>query len=271
MQSNRTAELKERFWERDEYIELSAASSLEQVREFWYPRLVDVAKAAKRILDVGCSDGTRLNLLCRRGSRGVGVDVSERAMSLARSKFPHLTFSTANIERLPFPDRSFELVYATFVLEHTPEPERVIDEMIRVSARFVAIVCPNYGSPFSKAPTDETKRVGKFVAGALRDVRYLFALPRGLRWRPLPSRFDRGVAPDEDIAVEPYLPTLAHLLHQRGLRVSMKSSGWETFEWKVAKRWARLVVTMMKTLRLHAFPPFSWWGPDLFVLAERRR
>ena len=53
-------------------------------------------------------------------------------------------------ENLPFPDQIFDVVYSTNVLEHVKDPEKVIQEAIRVCKRggIIQIVAPNYGSFF---------------------------------------------------------------------------------------------------------------------------
>lgn len=53
-------------------------------------------------------------------------------------------------EALPFPDRSFDIVYSTNVLEHTNAPAQVLREAVRVlkPGGTLQIVCPNYLSYF---------------------------------------------------------------------------------------------------------------------------
>jgi SAM-dependent methyltransferase len=49
----------------------------------------------------------------------------------------------ADAYALPFPDRSFDLVYCWELLHHVPEPWQVLREMARVSRRFVYFFEPN--------------------------------------------------------------------------------------------------------------------------------
>ena len=53
-------------------------------------------------------------------------------------------------EAIPFPDSSFDIAYSTNVLEHVDDPQKVINEMVRVtkSGGVIQIVVPNYGSFF---------------------------------------------------------------------------------------------------------------------------
>lgn len=47
----------------------------------------------------------------------------------------HLPFTQADVEHLPFPDKSFDFVYSAHVLEHVDNPGRACDEIMRVGRR----------------------------------------------------------------------------------------------------------------------------------------
>ncbi len=107
-------------------------------------RLLDGA-AVGSVLEVGCGTGAVLNELVQRriGQRHVGVDMT--------NPLDHLdpTARTADIEflqydgnRLPFPDGQFDLVYATHVVEHVPDPRGFLAELKRVAKRFVFTEVP---------------------------------------------------------------------------------------------------------------------------------
>jgi ubiquinone/menaquinone biosynthesis C-methylase UbiE len=62
------------------------------------------------VLDVGCGTGTHLSLYKRKGCRTFGIDLSPAMLSVARNKLERLTLGDGS--RMPFPDRSFDLVTA---------------------------------------------------------------------------------------------------------------------------------------------------------------
>lgn len=93
---------------------------------------------ARTILDVGCGDGRVTNLLPRRRL----VVACDRSNAGAASwEVPGLL---AGADRLPFPDRSFDLVTTLEVLEHLPMPavEAVLAECARVAIEYVLITVP---------------------------------------------------------------------------------------------------------------------------------
>jgi ubiquinone/menaquinone biosynthesis C-methylase UbiE len=87
------------------------------------------------LLDVGCGTGTTDQVLapCVRSLHG--VDVSMEMLIKAQQNVPEAQFSWYNGERLPFDDRTFDVVVAICVLHHVPVSQRckVVSEMVRVS------------------------------------------------------------------------------------------------------------------------------------------
>lgn len=69
--------------------------------------------------------------LAARASLLAGVDLDFD--SLRRNRFAHLRIK-ANLERLPLPSCSFDLLTANMVMEHVEHPETVLREMHRVLA-----------------------------------------------------------------------------------------------------------------------------------------
>lgn len=99
-----------------------------------------------RLLDVGCGNGY-ITYRFPVGLRPVGVDLS--AAMLAQNPCRPLVQGSAS--QLPFLPASFDLVFCTNLLHHVPNPELVLQEMIRVSRRYVAICEPNRWNPLMMA------------------------------------------------------------------------------------------------------------------------
>ena len=92
------------------------------------------AAAPKRILDVGCGLGELGERFATElGAQVQAIDTSPRMVELARAR--GLDAQIADVEALPFPDGSFDCVFAGWVLYHVSNLERGIAECRRVLAR----------------------------------------------------------------------------------------------------------------------------------------
>jgi ubiquinone/menaquinone biosynthesis C-methylase UbiE len=105
------------------------------------PFIADYAQfdrwAGKKVLEVGCGVGSDLVRFARAGAQVVGIDLSPKSVFLARSRLQAYNCRgdvlVADAETLPFEDDEFELTYSWGVLHHTPNPERAIGEIYRVT------------------------------------------------------------------------------------------------------------------------------------------
>ena len=100
-------------------------------------RLVDFdGYRGRRVLEVGCGAAVDLARFARGGAVATGVDLAPSAIALARQNFElqGLTgeFLVADGEALPFPDDSFDLVYAHGVVQYTADDRRLVEECRRV-------------------------------------------------------------------------------------------------------------------------------------------
>lgn len=92
-------------------------------------------RARGRLLDVGCGNKPFEELFRPHVTEYLGIEheatFTLTASSHADAKQPDLTYDGVS---LPFPDRSFDTVLNVQVLEHTPQPRRLVAEMARVLA-----------------------------------------------------------------------------------------------------------------------------------------
>jgi SAM-dependent methyltransferase len=101
------------------------------------PRLVDFdGYRGRRVLDVGCGAGTDLVRFARGGAEVTGVDLSSSAIALAKQNFAQQPLPAdlreADGERLPFPDASFDFVFAHGVVQYTADDRTLVEECRRV-------------------------------------------------------------------------------------------------------------------------------------------
>ena len=90
-----------------------------------------------RVLEVGVGTGLSLDDY-GRGTRVVGVDISEPMLEKARSRVKAHNLGRVealevmDAEHLIIPDASFDVVVAQYVVTAIPNPERALDEFARV-------------------------------------------------------------------------------------------------------------------------------------------
>jgi SAM-dependent methyltransferase len=89
--------------------------------------------AGKRVLDLGCRDGTMASGY-RGGNVVTGVDIDRAALGRAGALGIDAVWADIS-EPLPFESASFDAVVAGELLEHLPNPEAVLDEVVRVLTR----------------------------------------------------------------------------------------------------------------------------------------
>jgi phosphatidylethanolamine/phosphatidyl-N-methylethanolamine N-methyltransferase len=105
-------------------------------------------KPGDRILEVGV--GTGINLpLYPRNCRVTGIDLSASMLVKARERMlqkglPNVRLHEMDAANLTFPDETFDIVYAPYVISVVPDPVRVVREMRRVCRPGGKIVILNH-------------------------------------------------------------------------------------------------------------------------------
>ncbi len=99
---------------------------------------VDAAeRIGGRILEVGVGTGLSLTDYASK-NRITGIDISEPMLEKARQRVERLglnnvgTLAVMDAEYLKFPDASFDVVVAQYVVTAIPHPERALNEFVRV-------------------------------------------------------------------------------------------------------------------------------------------
>jgi SAM-dependent methyltransferase len=63
-----------------------------------------------RVLEIGCGSGVFLRLAADRGAGVSGIDASEELIELARERVPEADVRVGDMEALPYPDDTFDIV-----------------------------------------------------------------------------------------------------------------------------------------------------------------
>ncbi len=170
-----------------------------------------------KVLEVGSGTGSLQDMV----EDYTGLDISPNVARLY-----HKPFVLGSATALPFPDSSFDVAWTVWVLEHVPEPERMLAELRRVvKPQGLLYVCPawncapwattgyesrpysdfGFGGKVAKAAIPARKlsaMIARIPIRLIRSVHYRLAGNRTrLRFRSLKPNYDSYWGPDSDAAV----------------------------------------------------------------------
>lgn len=126
------------FEQRDSYQELLNSSEELQVNEndpahHLTNFINQTAKAGDSILEIGCGGGNLFKLLKPSLQQSyTGIEMADYVIQANSQKYPHATWQQGSAYEIPYPDQSFQFVYAYYVIEHFVFVEKGLQEMLRV-------------------------------------------------------------------------------------------------------------------------------------------
>ena len=91
--------------------------------------------SGKRVLEIGCGIGTTGISFARAGAYYTGVELSSASLELAKKRFDVYGFDghfyLGNAENLTdfLPIQKYDLIYSFGVIHHSPNPEKIIDNI----------------------------------------------------------------------------------------------------------------------------------------------
>lgn len=98
----------------------------------------------RRVLELGCGGGQGLGLLARSASKVVGGDYSAPLLAIARRTYgSRIPLARLSAERLPFADKTFDLVLLFEASYYIPDLNAAFTEMARVLAPGGSILVVN--------------------------------------------------------------------------------------------------------------------------------
>ncbi len=115
----------------DRYREGKAPVSNNEARMFVLDNLVD--PTGIHLLDLGCGGGEDARIYEGLGATVYGVDTSEKMIAVAKSNVlrPE-NFHVANMEHVPFAERSFDAVVSCYGIHYLDKFEQLFRECARV-------------------------------------------------------------------------------------------------------------------------------------------
>ena len=109
-----------------------------------YDHVLDRAKigSGSHVLDCGCGAGRFVRMAADRGASVAGIDAAEGLLAIATERTPSGDFRVGDIEALPWPDESFDVVTGFNAFQFADDKAQALAEARRVSHGPVAVVIP---------------------------------------------------------------------------------------------------------------------------------
>jgi len=125
--------------------------------------------SADSVLDVGTGSGLFAEAFAAKGLKVAGVDLREDMLEAARRFVPSGTFRQAHMQKLPFADGEFSLVFLGHVLHEADDLKEALTEAHRVAKWRVAVLEWPYAAQ-EFGPPLEHRLKGETIVAAAKEV-----------------------------------------------------------------------------------------------------
>ena len=138
------------FYETSETYKHLLAAHDEAYLRHYVALVIRYAPSRAKILDLGCGNGISARLLHQADFDVIGTDISPLFLEEAQGwENSRLRYRVCDVMELPFESESFNVICSNELVEHLPDVETALNEMIRVVCKGGRIVIsgPNLCSP----------------------------------------------------------------------------------------------------------------------------
>jgi SAM-dependent methyltransferase len=128
-----------------------------------YARLPDLK--GRTVLCVGCGTGEECAHLTSLGAKVMGIDISEGLIEYAKKSYPNLEFHVMDMEKLDFPDATFDFIYSSLVMHYISSWEKTLQNIHRAlkpggTFLFSTHHPVTYGAQRSRSETERSSMLG---------------------------------------------------------------------------------------------------------------
>ena len=107
--------------------------------------VADMIERGARVLDVGCGDGSLLQILTdQRQVDGRGIELSQSGVNGCVAKGLSVIQGDADTDLADYPDDAFDYVILSQTLQATRQPREVVKHLLRIGRRAI-VSFPNFG------------------------------------------------------------------------------------------------------------------------------
>lgn len=107
--------------------------------------IAEMVGRGSRVLDVGCGDGSLLQLLTDlKGVDGRGIEVSRERVNACVARGLSVIQGDADRDLVDYPDDAFDYAILSLTIQATLQPKEVLDQLLRIG-RYAIVSFPNFG------------------------------------------------------------------------------------------------------------------------------
>lgn len=116
-----------------------------RIRIIFDDLLSEIDLKDKKFLDAGCGLGFFSKRAFSKKAKVTGIDIGGRLIARCKKTIPGVNFMNGSVTRMPFDDKSFDIVLSTEVIEHVEDPVDAIQELFRVVKPngYIVLTTPN--------------------------------------------------------------------------------------------------------------------------------
>lgn len=90
-------------------------------------KILNLIQPGKKVLDVGCASGYLAEKLAKKGCEVFGIEIDKKAAQEARKYCQKVINADVElIKELPFPEKFFDVIVLSDILEHLKRPDLVL-------------------------------------------------------------------------------------------------------------------------------------------------
>jgi len=253
------ARLKE-FWENQQLY------SFQPNEEVIRTRATSFVPGGSKVLDVACGRAVNSIWLADR-AQYFGVDISLNFLRHAQR--PDLNLICADAEALPFRSNCFDLVIATYVLEHSTNPISMLSEMARVvrSEGKVVLLGPCWDFPFWYPNSLLTRarhpvwRLSYTARRFSRQIAALFGGPLHFMVVDKPDAFSQPFEYDSDAVYVAWSYEIIRQTRKWGLRLVSAEADDQLLGKNSLVKWLKRVLMLL--------PIYRYAGSTILMVFEK--